>query len=249
MSRRRDSSPLPAVQAPTSSPEYNTRIREMPSSDRPRERLRDLGADSLSNAELLAIILRTGSRGQNVVSLATSLLARAGGLGGLARLSLPELMGLHGIGAAKAAELKAAFQLAQRLNALQPQDRPYIRSPQDVMNLVGAEMSVFDQEHLRVMLINTRNQVLAIHEVYKGSVSMAQVRVAELFRDAVRHNAPSLILVHNHPSGDPSPSPDDVALTKHVVAAAQMLGIDVLDHIVIGDRKLASMKALGLGFV
>lgn len=217
----------------------------MPSTDRPRERLRDLGADALSNAELLAILLRTGQRGQSVLSLATSLLARAGGLGGLARLSFDELVGLKGIGAAKAAELKAAFQLAQRLNALQPEDRPYIRSPQDVMNLLGGEMALLDQEQLRVILVSTRNQVLAVREVYKGSVSMAQVRTAEVFRDAIRQNAPALIMVHNHPSGDPTPSADDAAMTKQIVAAGQLLNVEVLDHIIIGDRKLASMKALG----
>jgi DNA repair protein RadC len=220
----------------------------MPSSDRPRERLRDLGAESLSNAELLAILLRTGSRGQNVVNLATSLLARSGGLAGLARMSFAELMRLHGIGAAKAAELRAVFQLAQRINALQPEERSYVRSPQDVMNLIGGEMTLLDQEHLRVLLTSTRNQLLSIHEVYKGSVNMAQTRIGELFREAVRQNAPCIVLVHNHPSGDPSPSPDDVLMTKQAIGAGQMLNIEVLDHIVIGDRRFVSMKAQGLAF-
>jgi len=224
----------------STSGKYNVRIREIPSSERPRERLRDLGASALSTAELLAIILRTGSAQQSVLNLASSLLARHGGLGGLARLSFA--------GEAKAAELQAAFQLALRLNALQPEERPIVGSPTDVNALMGGEMTLLDQEHLRVLLLNTRNQVMAVTEVYKGSVSSALVRTAELFREAVRQNAPCIILVHNHPSGDPSPSPDDVVMTKAAVEAGKLLQIDVLDHVIIGDRRFASMKQLGLGF-
>jgi len=220
----------------------------MPSSDRPRERLRDLGSSALSTAELLAIILRTGSAQQSVLNLAVSLLARHGGLGGLARLSFAELVKERGLGEAKAAELKAAFELARRLNALQPEERAVVRSPGDVMALVGGEMALLEQEHLRVLLLNTRNQVLAVTEVYKGNVSSSLVRIGELFREAIRQNAASLILVHNHPSGDPSPSPDDVAMTKEVVQAGSLLGVEVLDHIVIGDRRHVSLKDMGLGF-
>ena len=202
-------------------PEYDTRIREIPPAERPRERLRDYGADSLSTAELLVIILRTGSAEQSVLNLATSLLARHGGL---ACLSFSDLTAIKGLGAAKAAELRATFFLALRLSALQPEERPVIRSPADVMSLVGGEMGLLDQEHLRVLLVSTRNQVLAVSEVYKGNVSSALVRTAELFREAVRQNAPSLILVHNHPSGDPSPSPDDVSMTKQAIEAGRCLG-------------------------
>jgi len=232
----------------STSGKYNVRIREIPSSERPRERLRDLGASALSTAELLAIILRTGSAQQSVLNLASSLLARHGGLGGLARLSFADLLRERGVGEAKAAELQAAFQLALRLNALQPEERPIVGSPTDVNALMGGEMTLLDQEHLRVLLLNTRNQVMAVTEVYKGSVSSALVRTAELFREAVRQNAPCIILVHNHPSGDPSPSPDDVLMTKAAVEAGKLLQIDVLDHVIIGDRRFASMKQLGLGF-
>jgi len=228
--------------------EYNVRIREIPSSERPRERLRDLGAAALSTAELLAIILRTGSARQSVLSLASSLLARHGGLGGLARLSFADLVRERGVGEAKAAEMQATFQLALRLNALQPEERPFVRSPEDVNALLGGEMALLDQERLRVLLLNTRNQVLAVNEVYKGSVSTALVRTAELFREAVRQNAPSVILVHNHPSGDPSPSPDDVVMTKQAIEAGTVLGIELLDHVIIGDRRYASLKQLGLAF-
>ena len=202
----------------------------------------------MSNAELLAIVLRSGSTQQSVLALATSLLARHGGLGGLARLSFSDLVRESGIGEAKAAEIQATFQLALRLNALQPEDRPYVRSPADVNNLLGAEMALLDQEHLRVLLLNTRNQVLAVNEVYIGNVSSSLVRTAEVFREAIRQNAPSIIVVHNHPSGDPSPSPDDVALTKTLRQAGELLQIELLDHIVIGDKRFASLKQLGLAF-
>jgi DNA repair protein RadC len=153
-----------------------------------------------------------------------------------------------GLGEAKAAELRATFELALRLNALQPEERLVVRSPQDVMNLMGAEMALLSQEHLRVLLLNTRNQLLGVTEVYKGNVSAAVVRTSELLREAVRQNAPCLLLVHNHPSGDPSPSPDDVHLTKQALEAGKLLDIEVLDHIIIGEKRFASLKQLGLGF-
>ncbi len=230
-------------------PQYNVRIREIPSSERPRERLRDYGASSLSNAELLAIILRTGSGDLNVINLATNLLARHGGLGGLARLSFSDLLNEKGLGEAKAAELLATFQIAARLQALQPEERVRVRTPLDVYMLLGLEMAFLDHEHLRVILLNTRNQVMAIKEVYVGNVSSAVVRTAELFQEAVRQNAPGIILVHNHPSGDPMPSPDDVALTRTAVEAGKLLQIEVMDHIVIGREgdKYISLQQLGLG--
>ncbi len=229
--------------------QYNTRIRELPATERPRERLRERGADGLSTAELLAIVLRTGFADQSVLNLATSLLARHGGLAGLARLSFAELVREKGIGPAKASELLATFQLAVRLNGLRPEERPFVRSPADVGLLLGGEMALLEQEHLRVVLLNTRNQVLAVSEVYKGNVSSSVVRMAELFREAIRQNAPSIILVHNHPSGDTSPSPDDIAMTKTAIDAGELLNIEVLDHVIIGGGgSHASLKDLGLAF-
>jgi DNA repair protein RadC len=232
--------------APTPETRYNVRIREIPSSERPRERLRDLGAAALNSAELLAIILRSGTREQSVLRLAENLLYRHNGLAGLARLSYSDLMNEPGLGQAKAAEIRAVFQLAARIQALEVGEKAVIRSPQDVYALLGVEMAAFEQEHMRVLLINTRNQVLGVHEVYVGNVSSALVRTAEVFRDGVRQNAPSLIVVHNHPSGDPAPSPDDVSLTKQLIAAGQVLDIELLDHVVIGQGRYASLKSLGL---
>lgn len=233
---------------PTSTVEYRPLIRDLPAGERPRERLRQWGASSLSNAELLAIVLRTGATGENVVAQATRLLARFNGLTGLARASVGELCGEHAIGEAKAAQVLAALELGRRLLATQPDERPVVRSPDDIANLLQAEMALLEQEHLRVVLLNTRNQVLAAPEVYKGTVNATHVRIADLFRDAVREGCPSIIVVHNHPSGDPTPSADDVAMTRQVNEAGSLLNIDVLDHIVLARSGHVSLRERRLGF-
>jgi len=229
-------------------PEYILRIREMPAEERPRERLRDYGAGQLSNAELLAIILRVGTAKENVVRLAERLLARFKGLAGLSQATFGELRAEHGLGEAKAAQVQAALELGRRLKLQQPEDRLTVRSPSDVFNLLQGDMALLDQERLRVVLLNTRNQVMGTPEIYRGSVNSAQVRVAEVLRPAVRENCPALVVVHNHPSGDPTPSVPDVTLTRELVAAGKQLGIDVLDHIIIGQNSFVSMKELRLGF-
>ena len=232
--------------APTA--EYRPMIRDMPSSERPRERLRRMGASTLSNAELLAIILRTGAAGENVVAQATRLLSRFNGLTGLARASVGELCAEHAIGEAKAAQILAALELGRRLLATHPDERPCIRSAEDIANLLLADMALLEQEHLRVVLLNTRNQVLATPEVYKGTVNATRVRISDLFRDAVREGCPSIIVVHNHPSGDPTPSADDVAMTRQVAEAGALLNIDVLDHIVLARNGFVSLRERHLGF-
>ena len=228
--------------------EYRPTIRQLPACERPRERLRDHGAAALSNSELLAIVLRTGTPSENALALATAALARFGGLPGLLRASFGELCTQHGMGEAKAAQIKAALELGLRLLSTQPEERTTVRSPQDVANLLLAEMALLEQEHLRVLLLNSKNQVLAMPEVYKGSVSSAQVRISELLREAVREGCPSIIVVHNHPSGDPTPSADDVELTHKLLEASRFLDIDVLDHIVIARQGIVSLRDKGLAF-
>ena len=232
-------------------PRYHLLIRDLPTGERPRERLRDHGATYLSNAELIAILLRTGTPAENVIDLATRLLSQYGGLDGLARASFPELTRLHGMGDAKTAQLKAALELGRRLLATTGEARVTIHSPQDVANLLMAEMAFLDQEHFRALMLNTKNQVLSISEVYKGNVSSAVVRAGEVFQEAVRSNCPAIILVHNHPSGDPTPSPEDVQVTRQLVEAGKLLDIDVLDHVIIGQAAsggFVSLKEKGLGF-
>jgi DNA repair protein RadC len=224
------------------------RITDLHETERPRERLASLGPQALSNAELIAILLRVGVTGENAVQVGQRLLQQFGGLGGLHRAPFEELVNQHGIGEAKAAQIKAAIELGRRLTLESPEERPTINSPADAAALVQYEMSALEQEHLRVLLLDTRNHVLDIVEVYRGSVNMSQVRVGEVFKAAIRRNASAVIVVHNHPSGDPTPSPDDVAVTRAFVQAGKLIDVDVLDHLIIGLGKYISMKERGLGF-
>ncbi|MDO9348083.1 MAG: DNA repair protein RadC [Anaerolineales bacterium] len=225
------------------------RITDLAIDERPRERLARLGPQALANAELLAILLRVGVTGENAVQVGQRLLQTFGGLAGLHKATFDEVRAQHGIGEAKVAQIKAAIELGRRLMLESPEERPMINSPADAAALVQYEMSGLEQEHLRVFLLDTRNRVLDIVEVYKGSVNSAQVHVGEVFKPAIRRGAPAIIVVHNHPSGDPTPSPDDVAVTRAIVQAGKLLDIDVLDHMVIGQGRWVSLKERGLGFV
>ena len=228
--------------------EYRPMIRDLPAAERPRERLRDRGSTSLSNAELLAILLRTGTHAENALDMATRLLSRYQGLDGLAHASFQELAQSHGMGEAKAAQLQASLELAKRLSASRSPGRPIIHSPQDVADLLMAEMALLDQEHFRVLVLNTKNQVMAAPTVFVGAVNATTVRIAEVFKEAVRQNCPAIIVAHNHPSGDPTPSPEDASVTRDLVAAGKALDIEVLDHVVIGRQQFVSLKERGLGF-
>ena len=223
-------------------------IREMPPLERPRERLAARGAAGLSSAELIGLLWGSGSRGRSAVDLAEDALARHDGLTGLARATDVELESVPGIGAAKAAQLAAAFELGRRLLADWPAGRWTIRSARDVADRLVLQMGRLEREELRVVLLNTKNVVLRVATVYQGNVSSSLVRVGELFRDAVRLNAAGLILVHNHPSGDPTPSPDDLHLTAETLAAGRLLDIDLLDHLVVGHDAWVSLRDRGVSF-
>ncbi len=224
------------------------RIADLAVSDRPRERLARLGAQSLTTAELLAILLRMGVKGENAVQVGQRLLNTCKGLAGIQRLPFEELCNQHGIGKAKAAQIKAALELGNRLRQEGNGALPVISSPKDAADLVSFEMEALEQEHLHILILDTRNHMLDKVEVYKGSVNSSQVNVGELFKHAIRRAAPAIIVVHNHPSGDPTPSPDDVAVTRAIVQAGKLLDIDVLDHIIIGRGRWVSLKERGLGF-
>lgn len=223
-------------------------IKELAPDERPRERLLLRGPASLTNGDLLAIILNTGVRGESVNALSQRLLAEHDGLLGLMKMDVVELSALRGLGPAKAAKLKATLEIASRILAMGPDQRPQIASPDDVVNLVAIEMAALEQEQLRVVLLDSKHRVTSIRTVYQGSVNQAQVRIAELFREAIRANAVAVVIVHNHPSGDPTPSSADVALTAEVVKAGELLGVDVLDHLIIGRGRHVSLRRLGLGF-
>jgi DNA repair protein RadC len=226
------------------------RISDLPADERPRERLARLGPQALSKAELLAILLRVGVPGESAVQVGQRLLSKYKNLAGLHRAPFEELCNQRGIGKAKAAQIKAAIELGRLMSREPSEERQTINSPSEAADLVSYEMSALEEEHLSVILLDTRNHVLDIVEVYKGSVNSSQVHVGELFKPAIRRNAAALIVVHNHPSGDPTPSPDDVAVTRAIVQAGKLLDVDVLDHMVIGqgDRNWVSMKERGLGF-
>jgi len=227
---------------------YRPTIKEMPLDLRPRERMIQVGEGALSTAELLAIILRTGVGGENVLALATRLLSTFGGLPGLARISFAELNQVKGLGPAKTAQLKAALELGRRMLIAAPEQRFVVRSPADVAQLLLAEMSHLEQEHFRVLYLDTRNQVLGIETIYIGSLNASHIRVAEVFRDAIKRNCAAIIVAHNHPSGDPSPSPEDVSVTRALASAGTLLDIEVLDHLVIGQQRFVSLRERGLGF-
>ncbi len=225
------------------------RITDLPADDRPRERLALDGPSALGNPELLAILLRVGIAGENAVRMAQRLLVELGGLTGLHRTAYADLCKVKGIGPAKAAQLMAAIELGRRISQSSTEERTTISSPADAANLLMYQMAAYDQEYLYVILLDTRNRVLGRPlEVYHGSLNTSLIRVGEVFREAVRINAAALIVAHNHPSGDPSPSPEDVAVTRAVVEAGKLLDIDVLDHLVIGRYRFVSLKERGLGF-
>ena len=228
--------------------EYRPTIKDLPVDERPRERLARAGEGALSTAELLAIILRTGLGGENVLAMATRLISKYNGLPGLARASFAELQAEKGLGKAKTAQIKAALELGRRMLLSSPEDRFAVRSPADVAQLLMAEMAHLEQEHFRVLYLDTRNRLLGSETVYVGSLNASHIRVGEIFRDAVKRNCAAIIVVHNHPSGDPTPSPEDVAVTRQLVEAGKLLDIELLDHLIIGQQRFVSLRERGLGF-
>lgn len=226
------------------SPRKLLTIRELPETERPVHRLTQLGASALSTTELLAILLGNPHQLQD----AASLLAAFDDLVGVARAPSTELQQQPGVGATTAARIKAAFELGRRLIVERPKSLPQVRSPADAANLVMPEMNLLEQEHLRTILLDTKNHVLGIPTIYIGSVNTTMIRISELFREAIRRQCPSIIIVHNHPSGSPDPSPEDVMVTRQAVEAGKLLDIEVMDHIILGFNRFVSLKERGMGF-
>jgi DNA repair protein RadC len=216
--------------------------------ERPRERLARHGAAALSAAELIGILWGSGTHGQTAVDAADYALRRHEGLVGLARASDVELEDVPGVGPVRAAQLCAAFELGRRLVTDWPQGRWMIRAPRDLGERLVPQMGYLEREELRVVLLNTRNAVLRQVTVYQGNVSSSLVRIGELFRDAVRLNATGVILVHNHPSGDATPSPDDLRLTAEALAAGRLLDIQLLDHLIVAGDGYISLRDRGVAF-
>ncbi len=222
--------------------EYHATVRELPSNERPRERLQHFGPQALSTAELLAIVLHTGTRGGNVLDLANKLLTKYGGLSGLVRADFRELCAEYGMGEAKTAQVKAALEIGRRLGLLQADTRYKIRTPADAANLVMLDLAYLDTEQMRILLLDAKSQLVEKISSYQGTVNSSVLRAAEIFRPAIIRNCPGLILCHNHPSGDPTPSPDDIEATKQLVEAGRILDIELVDHIIIGNQRFVSLK-------
>ena len=231
----------PVLAAPTRL-EYHPTIHDMPSDERPRERLKHYGPQALSNSELLAILLRTGTTRDNVLELASKLLTKYGGLNGLMRADFGELCNEYGLGEAKASQLKAGLEIGRRLGLLQPDEKYQIKSPADAANLVMMEMTYLDHEQIRILILDTKNRVVENISRYQGTVNSSVLRAAEIFRPAIIRNCPAVIVCHNHPSGDPTPSPEDITVTEQLVAAGSHLDIELVDHLVIGNHRFVSLK-------
>ncbi|WP_274362618.1 RadC family protein [Paenibacillus thermotolerans] len=223
----------------------NIMLRELPAEDRPRERMAAHGAGSVSNSELLAILLRTGTRNEPATALAARVLKECGGLRGLVDMSVDQLRQMRGIGTAKALQIHAALELGRRLARSVQEETPAIRSPQDVARLVTEELRYLKQEHFVCLFLNTKNHVIGKETLSVGSLNSAIVHPRELFRAAIKRSAAAVICVHNHPSGDPTPSKEDIELTNRLSEAGSIIGIDVLDHVVIGDNRYVSLKEQG----
>ncbi|MEX2374843.1 MAG: DNA repair protein RadC [Dehalococcoidia bacterium] len=241
---------MPDAAPPDTVPSYRPRLAEMPDEERPRERLERLGPQALKTEELLAILLRTGTTRDSVIALAQRLLHEHGGVRGLGTADLATLAASHGIGQAKATTIAAAFELGRRLRLDGGDDRPQVTSPEHIAALLHPEMQLLQQEELRLVIMDTKNRVLAVPVLYRGTVSAAPGRLAEVYRDAVRRGASKLAMAHNHPSGDPTPSHDDVTFTREAVQAGRLLEVDLVDHLVFGHGpdRWVSMRRQRLGF-
>lgn len=225
---------------------HNVTLRDVPTEERPRERMLQHGAQALSNTELLAILLRTGTFSESVVGLAHRVLMECGNLRNLTDLSTDQLTAIKGIGTAKALQIKAGIELGRRLARSSMEQTVKIRSPKDAADYMMEDMRYLQKEHFVCLFLNTKNQVLAEEILSMGSLNASIVHPREVFRAAIKRSSASIICLHNHPSGDPSPSPEDVQLTQRLVQAGELIGIEVLDHVIIGDRRYVSLKEQGL---
>jgi DNA repair protein RadC len=220
-------------------------IRDLPADERPRERMEKYGPEALSNAELLAIVLRVGGRGESAVRLAERMLSEFRGLVGVSKARLAQLAGLPGIGLAKAAQVKAAFELGRRLAGSSGEARRVVQNAADAAAVVMEDLRYRDQECLAAIFLDVRNQVIHHRIITVGTLTGSPAHPREIFREALAHGCASLIVCHNHPSGDPTPSGEDLALTARLVKAGEVMGVPVIDHIIVGDGRFVSLKQTG----
>lgn len=225
---------------------YTQPMRDVPSEERPRERLLRYGAEALATHELIAILLRTGTTKRHVLGVAEDLLTQLGGLRGIATAGVEELSRVDGVGQTKAIEICAAVELGKRIGALTEEARPTIRGPEDVAHLLMPELRYLKQEELRALLLDRRHRVLHVAKISRGSLTESISHPRDIFRTAIERNSAAVIVVHNHPSGDPTPSPEDIAATRRLVQVGELVGIPVLDHVIVGDGRYVSLSERGL---
>ncbi|MDP5272726.1 RadC family protein [Chengkuizengella axinellae] len=221
-------------------------LRDVPENERPRERMLQYGAQVLSNAEIIAILLRTGSIEESAVSLAQKILKEFGGLRHLVDASTEQLIEIKGIGPAKALQIQAGIELGRRLSKSSLEQTITVRSPEDAANYMMEDLRYLQKEHFICLFLNTKNQIIAQETLSMGSLNASIVHPREVFRAAIKRSSASIICIHNHPSGDPTPSPEDIEITNRLSEAGLVIGIEILDHIIIGDQKYISLKERGL---
>jgi DNA repair protein RadC len=218
------------------------KIDDLQDSDKPRERMAAVGVQALSNAELLAVLLNSGTRDLSAIDLGSKLLNDFGGFKGLHRADLSSLMEVKGVGLAKATRIKAAVEVGHRLSKERDDEPVLIKTPEDIYEVVGFEMKSLSQEELWLLMLNSRNRFLGKVKLYKGSQDATTVRVGEIFKEAVRKNVYAIALVHNHPSGNPTESPEDVNMTRAVIEAGRILDIRLLDHLIVAGDNFTSIR-------
>lgn len=223
--------------------DFSYTIKDLPEDERPREKLYKYGSKALSNTELLAIIIRTGNRENTAIELSQKLLAgKKEGISFLTDTSLQEIMKVKGIGECKAAQVLAAVELGKRVMLSTHKDKTKITSPTDIVDLLMLDMTHLKKEHFKIVMLDTKNQVIGIEDISVGSLNSSIVHPREVFKEAIAKSSASIILVHNHPSGDPTPSKEDIAITRRLIEGGDILGVKVLDHIIIGNNKYISLK-------
>ncbi len=225
--------------------EYRLTIKEMPEDERPREKLIKYGAENLSNAELLALIIRVGNKSRTAVELSQDIYNKFGGLKALNYLTINQLKKMKGIGTAKAVQIRSVVELSKRIASLNREEKDLIKSPKDAAQILMPELRYLTQEVFKIILLDIKNQIITIPMISKGGLSSSIVHPREVFKEAIKHSSAAMILIHNHPSGIPEPSRDDINITKKLIDAGKIVGIDVLDHIIIGDGIFVSMKEKG----
>ncbi|WP_294350172.1 DNA repair protein RadC [uncultured Clostridium sp.] len=224
----------------------NLKISNIPKDERPREKLIKFGPESLSNKELLAVILRCGTRGENILSLSDRILSEVSGLDGLLNISFDDAMKIKGIKEGKASQILALSELFKRFNTLRANSIISISKPQDVADMLINEMKSLNQEVLKLLVLNTKNKIIKIKDVFKGTLNSSIVHPREIYSEAIKSGGASIIICHNHPSGDPTPSGEDINITLRIKECGNIIGINLLDHIIVGDKKYISLKEKGI---